>query len=289
MSSDPLPVDPIALARAADAGDGAAAHRLAVLTAMGLGAPQDWRRALALLDRAAQLGFAPAQGQVALLAGNDPADPAAARIDLAAWLTAPAPRPLVDGPAIFVIEGFLPHAVCDWLKDRAEAVTEPALVYDPATGEGRRESVRTNAAAQFTLEQMDVVLAVVRERIARAAGLPVPGLEWTQVLHYAVGQTFDWHVDWLDPALPGYAADLAARGQRIATCLVFLNDDFEGGETAFEAGGLRHRGRKGDALLWANTLPDGSVDRRTRHAGLPPTSGEKWVLSQWLRGRAPIG
>ena len=168
-------------------------------------------------------------------------------------------------------------------------MTAPALVYDPETGDGRREGARTNAAAQFTLERMDMVLAVVRERIARAAGLPVPGLEWTQVLHYAVGQSFDWHVDWLDPALPGYAADLARRGQRIATCLVFLNDDFEGGETAFEAGDLRHRGRKGDALLWANTLPDGSIDRRTRHAGLPPASGEKWVLSQWLRGRAPNG
>jgi prolyl 4-hydroxylase len=195
---------------------------------------------------------------------------------------------LSPGPAIFAIEGFLSHATCDWLKDRATAMAEPALVYDPETGEGRREGVRTNAAAQFDLERMDVVLAVVRERIARAAGLPVPGLEWTQVLHYAVGQTFDWHVDWLDPATPGYAADLAARGQRIATFLVYLNDDFEGGETAFEAGGLRHRGRKGDALMWANTLPDGSIDRRTRHAGLPPTRGEKWLLSQWLRGRAPL-
>jgi prolyl 4-hydroxylase len=40
--------------------------------------------------------------------------------------------------------------------------------------------------------------------------------------------------------------------------------------------------------MWANTLPDGSIDRRTRHAGLPPTRGEKWLLSQWLRGRAPL-
>lgn len=278
----PDPSDPHALAAAADAGDAEAAHLLAVLAAMGLGLPQDWRAALERLSQAAALGHPTAGRQLALLSGRG-------SVDMAAWLTAPAPRPLVDGPAIFVIDGFLPDAVCDWLKDRADAMTEPALVYDPETGEGRRESVRTNEAAQFALERMDVVLAVVRERIARAAGLPVPGLEWTQVLHYAVGQTFDWHFDWLDPALPGHAADLTARGQRIATCLVFLNDDFEGGETAFEAGGLRHRGRKGDALLWANTLPDGSIDRRTRHAGLPPTSGEKWVLSQWLRGRAPNG
>ena len=289
MTAAPAPTDPSALAQAAEAGDGAAAARLAVLTGMGLGVPPDWRRATELLGRAAELGFEPARDQIALLAGTSEAEDwldAARRIDITGWLNAPRPRVLSEGPAIFAIEGFVAPAVCDWMIARAEALAEPALVYDPETGEGRRESVRTNAAARFELERMDVVLALVRERIARAAGLPVPGLEWTQVLHYAVGQTFDWHVDWLDPATPGYAADLAAGGQRIATLLVFLNDDFEGGETAFEAGGLRHRGRKGDALLWANTLPDGSIDPRTRHAGLPPTKGEKWVLSQWLRGRA---
>lgn len=272
--------EPGALAAATDGGDCDAAHRLAVLTAMGLGVRQDWGAALDRLRQSAELGSLAARRQLQLLEGPG-------GVDIRAWLAPPAPRPLLEGPAVFSIEGFLPDAVCDWLRDKAAAAMEPALVYDPLTGEGRRESVRTNAAARFELDRMDVVLAMVRERIARAAGLPVPGLEWTQVLHYAVGQTFDWHVDWLDPATPGYAADLAARGQRIATCLVFLNDDFEGGETAFEAGGLRHRGRKGDAVMWANTLPDGSVDRRTRHAGLPPTTGEKWVLSQWLRGRAP--
>lgn len=271
--------------------DAAAAHRRAVESAMGLGTPHDWKAALTWLTRAAERGHPTAGRQLALLSDRIVLEGrwghVADGVDIVRWLTPPAPRALSHGPAILAIDGFLPHAVCDWLKGRAEAMTEPALVYDLDTGEGRRESVRTNAAAQFGPEQMDVVLAVVRERIARAAGLPVPGLEWSQVLHYGVGQTFDWHVDWLDPAVPGYAADLASRGQRIATCLVFLNDDFEGGETAFEAGGIRHRGRKGDALLWANTLPDGTIDRRTRHAGLPPTKGEKWVLSQWLRGRAP--
>lgn len=260
-------------------GDGAAMLRLATLKAMGLGVPQDWRAALDLLDRSAATGFEAAREERALLGG--------AVIDLAGWLSPPPPRPLLNGPAILAIEGFLAPEACDWLMRRAEAMLAPALVYDPKTGGGRREGVRTNTQAAFELEGMGVLLAVVRERIARAAGLPVPGLEWSQVLRYAVGQTFDWHVDWLDPTTPGHVEDLRRRGQRIATCLVYLNDDFEGGETAFEAGGLRYRGRKGDALMWANTLPDGSIDHRTRHAGLPPTKGEKWVLSQWLRGRAP--
>ncbi|GAA0618547.1 2OG-Fe(II) oxygenase [Brevundimonas kwangchunensis] len=280
MSTDDLTFDPAELHAVSAKGDGVASHRLAVLTAMGLWVRQDWAEALRLLERAAAQGHEPAGDDRAALA---------ALPDLGQWLTPPRPRALMAGPAILTVPDFLPPSVCDWLMDQAREETRPALVYDPATGDGLRNDIRTNSASQIGLERMTVTMALVRERIARIAGLPVPGLEWTQVLHYGVGQTFDWHVDWLNPDEPGYAADLASRGQRIATLLVYLNDDYEGGETAFEAGGLRHRGKKGDALMWANTLPQGGVDPRTRHAGLPPTAGEKWVLSQWLRGRAPTG
>ena len=107
------------------------------------------------------------------------------------------------------------------------------------------------------------MLALHRERIARLAGRLVPGLEPTQVLRCEPGQAFDWHVDFPAPATPGHRDDLALSGQRIATCLVWLNGDYEGGETAFETGEQRFRGRKGDA------------DPLTTHAGLPPNSGEK--------------
>lgn len=260
-------------------GHAAASHRLAVLHAMGLGVPHSWSGAMELLRRAADQGLAAAEAQISIIG---PADDVAQR-----WLTPPAPQSISARPAILTIDGMISAEACDWIRSSADPLIQPALVYDPETGEGRSESVRTNGAAVLDLDRLDVLVALVRERIARAAGLPVAGLEWTQVLRYQVGETFDWHHDWLDPGLPGYSADLAARGQRIATCLIYLNDDFEGGETAFRTGDLRHRGRKGDALLWANTLPQGGIDPETLHAGLPPTAGEKWVLSQWLRGRAP--
>jgi prolyl 4-hydroxylase len=280
VSTDALTFDPAALADASSKGDGAATHRLAVLTGMGLWVPQSWSEALRLLDLSAAQGHGPA---------TDDRTALTALADLGQWLTPPSPQPLMSGPAILTVPGFLPPALCDWLIDQVRDTTHPALVYNPDTGEGLRDDIRTNSASQIGLERMTVTTALIRERIARVAGLPVPGLEWTQILHYGPGQTFDWHVDWLNPDEPGHAPDLAARGQRIATLLVYLNDDYEGGETAFEAGGLRHRGGKGDALMWANTLPSGGIDPRTLHAGLPPTTGEKWVLSQWLRGRAPTG
>ena len=36
-----------------------------------------------------------------------------------------------------------------------------------------------------------------------------------------------------------------------------------------------------------NITPDFAPDPRTLHAGLPPRTGEKWMFSQWIRGRRP--
>ena len=67
--------------------------------------------------------------------------------------------------------------------------------------------------------------------------------------------------------------------------MVYLSEDFEGGETDFPELGFRYRGEKGDALLFWNVTPDGLPDAKTLHAGLAPTRGEKWLLSQWMRRR----
>ena len=100
-------------------------------------------------------------------------------------------------------------------------------------------------------------------------------------------QHFAPHFDFLDEQSPALAADIAARGQRIVTFLLYLNDDYAGGETAFPALGLHHRGRCGDALMFANVDLAQRPDPQTLHAGLPPQRGQKWVLSQWIRNRAP--
>ncbi len=110
-------------------------------------------------------------------------------------------------------------------------------------------------------------------------------MEAFAVLHYAVGEEASEHYDFLDPAVPSYAGQIARMGQRVATCLLYLNDGYEGGETEFTSLGLRHRGGTGDALIFFNADADAVPDPRTAHAGRPPTSGEKWVLSQFIRNR----
>jgi len=132
---------------------------------------------------------------------------------------------------------------------------------------------------------MDMVLVMLRARIARLTQLPILGFEDSQVLHYAPGEEFRPHFDFLDTREPGHAAAVASGGQRVLTFLVYLNEGYDGGETAFPQLGWRYKGQTGDALLFYNATPDGAPDRRTLHAGTATTRGEKYLFSQWVRFR----
>jgi hypothetical protein len=185
------------------------------------------------------------------------------------------------------MDGFVSPGVCDWIIERARTRLERARIYDTADGHARVSATRTNTETDFNIVESDVVLLLVRARIAAATGLPTTVMELTKVLHYDVGEQFELHYDYIDPALPGLAEEVAARGQRLATFLIYLNDDFEGGETEFPRVGLKHRGPAGSALYFANVDPRNQPDPLTLHAGLAPSRGEKWLLSQWIRDRSP--
>jgi prolyl 4-hydroxylase len=49
---------------------------------------------------------------------------------------------------------------------------------------------------------------------------------------------------------------------------------------------MKLKGAAGDAFLFHNCdAATGTPDRATLHAGLPVTSGQKWLLSKWLRAK----
>ncbi len=290
------------IALAAERGNAEACAQLAVLAGAGVCRPQRWDVALDYLQRAAELGWESAQAQLVLLATDQPHFPPGdvptfgavdrwrrlrQAIDVDGWIAAPPKKSLSEAPRIRAIENFASAAVCAWLIERARGKLGRARTYDVETGEGIVGESRTNSETDFNIVESDLALILLRARIAAATDLPPAVFELTKVLHYAVGQRFAPHFDFIDPAIKGFAGELEARGQRLVTFLVYLNDDYEGGETELPALGLRHRGRRGDALLFANVDLAGNPDRRTLHAGLPPTRGEKWVLSQWIRDRTP--
>ena len=272
------------LVKGAKAGDAHAACQLGLLTGLkGPNAPL----AQAAMAVAAADEFEPARR----ILGHAPARPSSVNWDVLettadlSVFEAPLRREVIsDAPAISIVHDLLPGWLCDYVVAMGEPALQRGMIVNETGGESV-EDVRSNRVMHFGLADSDLLLELINHRLAEVAGLPAENGEGLGVLHYAPGERYAPHVDYI-PETPANARHLAERGQRIRTVLVYLNGDFEGGATEFPRLDLKFKPAKGSALVFDSVTADGSVDPMTLHTGAPPTSGEKWIISKWFRTRA---
>jgi prolyl 4-hydroxylase len=248
----------------------------AVLAAVGVGGAPNWDAAFEFVRRAAAKGDARAKGQLLLLG-----DTFANQLDL------PAATQHFDAPRVLTFERFLSPSLCKWIVERARPSLEAARVINAEKGGAEAHSIRTNTGMGFSLIDTDLVMQITQARIAAAIGVPMVHQEPTNILHYEPGQEYRPHYDFVDPGVAHFQQQLMTVGQRTVTFLIYLNDDYQEGATAFPRLGWSFKGKTGDALAFWN-LTDGKPDTRTLHAGTPPVGGVKWLFSKWVRDR-PVG
>lgn len=284
------------LQEAARRGSGQAAHLLATLHAVGFQAAQSWEHALQYLVLAAKLGQSDAQSQLGLLstdrklasqpsARQDYWQDLARSIELQAWLK-PIPIQAVHGdPEIGRVPNLLSKELCQWFVTKARDKLAPAMVYDSVQQKTIRHNTRTNRYAIFGIEDTNVAFTLLQNRIAATMGAPFHNLEPVNLLHYRGTEEIRNHYDFIDPNSPGYAEQIRRNGDRVATFLVYLNDNYEAGETDFPSISVRHKGTRGEGLYFINVTREGAPNLNTLHAGRPPENGEKWVITQFIRNR----
>jgi prolyl 4-hydroxylase len=250
--------------RASEAGS----QEAAVIHCNLVASQEDWARGLALLQRLAATNKR-CRRQIEIIRA----------MDLSATLVG---EVVSVAPHLTLFRGLFTPDECHYLAEAAAPLLAPSVVVDPATGAQRPDPVRVSDAMGFTLPLENPAVHALGQRIAAASGTIVAQGEPLQVLRYRPGGEYRPHFD----AIPGFA------NPRILTMIVWLNEDYEGGETMFMKTGAKIRGGTGDALLFRNTLPDGTRDPDSAHAGLKVTRGEKWIASRWIRARPfemPVG
>lgn len=239
---------------------------------------------ISLLERASY----PRAAELKARLGNDADEPFSSAID---WLhiesivTLSPPfrvkeERLCDSPDAIVYRSAIAPEICEYLIAHAASRLGPSLVYDPVNGGMMRDPLRTSATASLAPIDLDLALIALNRLIATAAREPEENGEFLSVLHYAPGQQYRPHFDCI-PAGP----DLEASGQRVKTAILFLNEDYQGGETHFLGPDLKFRGRCGDLLVFSNVDAQGAPDRASRHAGLPVAAGRKWIVTKWFRSK----
>jgi prolyl 4-hydroxylase len=262
-----LPLSRDLYGRAAHAGSASAAATYRAFIANGTGGRANWRAAMTLLKQDARSDPAAARevdviGRMKLGSEGEPLGPFPC-------------EQLSASPDVRLFPQLFTPDECDFLIERAAPSLRPSLVVDPQTGQQVPNPVRTSDAVGFPLIAESLAIHALCRRLADASDTHVKQGEPLQVLRYRPGQEYRPHFDALDQA----------DNQRVQTFLVYLNDDYEGGETEFISTGLKVRGRKCDGLLFRNVDPSGAPDRSAQHAGLPVTAGEKYLASRWIRER----
>ena len=133
------------------------------------------------------------------------------------------------------------------------------------------------------------VVKDIYEKLSNIINIDEDHFEQLQVVRYKPGQLYKAHWDacWEKDK----CHDFMKKGDnRYATFLLYLNDDFTGGETNFPLRNKKIIPEKGKAALFFNLDKD-NINKleNSKHAGLPPTSGVKWMCNVWVRlNKIPI-
>ena len=178
-------------------------------------------------------------------------------------------------PYVRKLPQFLTADECRYIIELALPLLQTSVVVHPVTGDLIQDPIRTSTTIAFPFLSEDPVLHAINRRIAVATGTTYDQGEPLQILNYAIGQEYKPHSDALNHV----------DNQRVLTMLVYLNTSYEGGETLFTKTGMRIRGKRGEAIVFSNVDAQGRADPAANHAGLPVRSGQKMILSKWIRAQ----
>jgi len=181
-------------------------------------------------------------------------------IVLLAYLLPTYPKPVV-------IENFLSENERIHIKQEAKSKLHVSTV-----DKDRRvdEQIRKSETAWLSTE--DPIVRSVVERCVSRTDRPIENCEQLQVLRYKEGGHYNPHQD----------VFYQDKNKRLYTFIIALNDDYEGGETAFPYLNERYKLNAGDALFF-HTLDNYGLDTSDAlHGGQPVKSGEKWVCNLWV-------
>lgn len=174
--------------------------------------------------------------------------------------------PVYQKPRVF--HNFLTPDERNHIIKEAENKLKPSVV---SRERDLDENVRKSDTAW--LDRRDPVIDRIVHRCLKYIDRPVDNCENLQVLRYKPGGFYKPHQDVIDDG----------KNPRLYTFILALNDEYDGGETAFPNLGNEYRLHAGDALFF-DTLDNYELETsKALHGGKPVKSGEKWICNLWVR------
>lgn len=186
-----------------------------------------------------------------------------------------------DDPLVEVLENYVSDEEVAHLLCAARDQLQRAVV---SSSEGGIESAGRTGQNCWVKHDHDPVIDQLTTRISKLVGIPLDRAESIQVVHYGHGQEYAPHFDAWDADTARGQRCMARGGQRLVTCLIYLNDVSEGGGTCFPKLDLEVRAVKGRMVIFHNCHSGTNIRHPdSLHGGMPVLAGEKWACNLWFR------
>lgn len=134
------------------------------------------------------------------------------------------------------------------------------------------------------LYNTDPKIASIISRICRLGDVEYENAEALQVVKYEPGGYYNEHHDACCDNDPKCTEFVQKSGQRMLTMLIYLNDDFTGGETEFPKLNLKIKAPKYGGIMFRPLEKNSNrCHPYALHKGTPINSGIKYVCNVWVR------
>jgi len=183
---------------------------------------------------------------------------------------------------VIVRRGWLDSRLCDDLVAFLEPQPWQWCTTTKESGGEQLDKARVTQTTEFR-EKQPIVDDWVRKAMIEVAepGLKMP-VEWfikPHILRYSPGGFYRMHAD------SEHFDDAADRWYKVwdrdVSLLLYINDDYEGGEVLFKLFNYRFRPGKGDLVVFPS-------DHRYMHAACPVKAGTRYAIVTWAaRGGQP--
>ena len=188
-------------------------------------------------------------------------------------------------PILYVVNDFLSNDECDAFVEASEGKLKPSTVIGP--DQAIQHESRTSENCWIDHSANDVVHEVSK-RFSILVQMPIRNAEQYQLVYYKKGTEYKPHFDSFDYETEDGKKNWEPGGQRMITVIAYLNDVEEGGETGFPELGINIPPKKGDAVVFHNTMISDAqthqkINPKSLHGGMPVIKGEKWMVNLWFR------
>jgi len=186
-----------------------------------------------------------------------------------------------DNPSEFIEPKIYPNIIS---AEEAKYILEQSnnKFEDSVTLGGYDNSIRKSKTCW--LKKEDNVIKNIVQKVCNIGNYKFENVEDLQVVKYEPNGYYNEHHDSCCDDSDSCKNFIKRGGNRVLTMVIYLNDGFEGGSTRFINLDKNIKPEKHSGILFFPMNKKGDkCHTNSLHAGLPITSGEKYIANVWIR------